>query len=548
MEGISFRFLAHLNQLSENLGSDELKAMKFLCRDLLPSNRLNGADSGQKLFVALQEKGLLDENDPFIVAELLYRTRQFRLLKKMKYDKDEVCKQLKESGKAKISSYRQFLFEVSDDITMKDLDTVKHFLRFSLSKLKLENITTMLDALTEMEKEGLLEENNMELLKDICKEIGEDLVKKFDCYTTEGSRKGKESGPLLAPTPETECLLVNLIPQRPPSGVRLGPPRMGEQHNSLSTKPAQLSDTKEQDGVDFHGPNTEAKSEHQILGTYKMESNPRGFCVIINNIIFKTMPERKGTLVDAERLDGVFRWLGFEVVLFKNLSAAEMRDTMNRYRETDHSLRDCFVCCILTHGKQGVMCGTDGQMVAIREITSLFSGSQCPTLREKPKLFFIQACQGTKKQDSVGVEASTAGAGPSLAEAGSSAAGAGPGSTGSEVVSVETDPVLEPDAISIAMVTIPDEADFLLGMATVEGYVSFRHTQLGTWYIQSLCENLEKYCAREDLLSILTIVNRDVSGKKDKKDKTQMPQPSYTLRKKLYFPVTQSFTSFTNSP
>ncbi|XP_048390619.1 caspase-8-like isoform X2 [Stegostoma tigrinum] len=479
----------------------------------------------------------------------------------MKYDKDEVCKQLKESGKAKISSYRQFLFEISDDITMKDLDTVKHFLRFSLSKSKLENITTMLDAITEMEKEGLLEENNMELLKDICKEIGEDLVKKFDCYTTEGSWKGEESDPLLAPTPETECLLVNLIPQRPPSGEWLRSPQMDEQHNSLSTKPAQLSDTKEQDGVDLHGPSTEVKSEHQILGTYKMDSNPRGFCVIINNINFKTMPERKGTRVDAERLDGVFRWLGFEVVLFKNLSAAEMRDTMNRYRETDHSLRDCFVCCILTHGKQGVMCGTDGQMVAIRDITSLFSGSQCPTLREKPKLFFIQACQGTKKQDSVGVEAAAAGAGPSLAEAGfstagggpglaeagSNAAGAGPGSTGSEVVSVEPDPALESDAVSSAVATIPDEADFLLGMATVEGYVSFRHTQLGTWYIQSLCENLQRYCAREDLLSILTIVNRDVSGKKDKKDKTQMPQPSYTLRKKLYFPVTQSFTSFINS-
>ncbi|XP_060683539.1 caspase-8-like [Hemiscyllium ocellatum] len=580
-----FRFRVLLNQISENLGSDELEAMKFLCRDLLHSNRLNAADSGQKLFTALQEKGLLDENDPFIVAELLYRTRQFRLLKRMNYNKEDVCKQLKEPGTAKISLYRQFLFEVSEDITMKDLDTVKHFLRSSLSKLKLENITTMLDALTEMEKEGLLEENNMELLENICKEIGEDLVKKFECYRREESQKGEESGPVLAPTPETENEFVNLIPHRLPSGEQLEPPRMVELHNPLSTKLAQLSvaqnqqgpvqdasssssssssssttqspesqDAKEQDGIGFQGPSTEVTSEHQILGRYKMESKPRGYCVIINNSIFETMPQRKGTEVDAKRLDGIFKWLGFEVVLFRNQSAVQMRETMDRYREMDHSQRDCFVCCILTHGKQGVMCGTDGQMVAIREITSLFSGSQCPTLLEKPKLFFIQACQGTKKQDSVGIEVSPVGAEPSLmwsevspVGAESSLMGSRPRSSGSEVISVETDPMLEQDAISSAMATIPDEADFLLGMATVEGYVSFRHTQLGTWYIQSLCENLEKYCPSEDLLSILTIVNRDVSGKKDKKDKTQMPQPSYTLRKKLYFPVTQSFTSFKNS-
>ncbi|XP_020384908.2 caspase-8-like isoform X2 [Rhincodon typus] len=145
--------------------------MKFLCRDLLDSNQLNRVDSGRKLFIALMEKGLLVENDPFTVAELLYRTRQFRLLKKMKYNKDKVCRQLKEPGKAKISSYRQLLFEVSEDITMNDLETVKFFL--------LESIKTMLDVLTEMEKMDLLEENNAQLLEDICKELGKNLVKKL---------------------------------------------------------------------------------------------------------------------------------------------------------------------------------------------------------------------------------------------------------------------------------------------------------------------------------------------------------------------------------
>ncbi|XP_038643839.1 caspase-8-like isoform X1 [Scyliorhinus canicula] len=489
MDGSIFQFQVRLHEISENLGFDELKAMKFFCQDLLNSNQLNRADSGLKLFTALQEKGLLDTSDTFILAELLYRTKLFKLLRRLKYDKQEVCGQLKDPHKARISSYRQLLFEVSEDITTKDLETVKYFLHKELSKSKLENITTMLDVFIEMEKEGLLEENNMELLKKICSELGEHLVKKFDNYTSSVSARYATGG----------------------------------------------KDVKEQDSNAFHSQSVEMNSEQQSLDKYKMESNPRGYCVIINNSKFKTMTDRRGTNVDAERLHSIFSWLGFEVSLCKDLSASEMLDTMKDYQQMDHTLRDCFVCCILTHGEKGVMCGTDGQQVAISEITSFFSGTQCPTLLEKPKLFFIQACQGKKKQDCVEIE-------PRTFELKSRSIGSMSSSVGTET----SNSPLEEDAVSTSA-TIPDEADFLLGMATVEGYVSYRHIQEGAWYIQSLCDNLEKYCPSEDLLSILTIVNRDVSGKKDKQDKTQMPQPRYTLRKKLSFPVTQNFTDFTNS-
>ncbi|XP_041057693.1 caspase-8-like isoform X2 [Carcharodon carcharias] len=555
MEDINFQFQALLNDISENLGSDELKAMKFFCRDLLRSNQLGRADSGHKLFIALQEKGFIDVSDTFLVAELLYRTKQFKLLKKMRYDRWEVSRQLKDPAKARISLYRQLLFEVSEDITMKDLEAVKHFLHNCLSKSKLESITTMLDVFIEMEKEGLLEEGNMELLKKICKELGEHLVMKFDHYKPlisaqcstgkkdeNGGRQGEESVVVLAPTPETTFPVI-LSPQTPPSAEQCGLPRSLEAHSPSRVQFSRLPDMKEQDGNSFHSQNIES------LSRYKMESNPRGYCVIINNHTFAKMAERRGSHVDADRLIRIFRWLGFDVDPQENLTAAGMQGLMNKYQAMDHTLRDCFVCCILTHGEKGVMCGTDGQHVAISEITSFFTGRQCPTLREKPKLFFIQACQGTKKQDSVGVELSGVGVEPSGVGVEPSGVGVEPSGVGVKHSSVETEPsstTLEQDAVS-TNATIPDEADFLLGMATVEGYVSFRHIQQGTWYIQSLCENLEKYSASEDLLSILTIVNRDVSGKKDNKDKTQMPQPRYTLRKKLYFPVTQTYTNFMNS-
>lgn len=276
-------------------------------------------------------------------------------------------------------------------------------------------------------------------------------------------------------------------------------------------------DKREQDSSDSQDKSIGLVTDLQTLGSYKMESNPRGYCVIINNCTFEKMPQRRGTKKDADRLWQIFTWLGFKVEIKNDLPAAHMKKAMDEYRSKDHRPYDCFVCCILSHGRKGVMFGTDDREVAIRDITSYFSASRCPSLQKKPKVFFIQACQGSEKQDGVTVE---------------------------EDGFIH---LLEEDAVRATRFTIPDEADFLLGMATVEGYVSFRHVVEGTWYIQSLCANLEEYCPSEDLLSILTIVNRDVSEKTDKNFKTQMPQPSYTLRKKLYFPVTKSFADYQNS-
>ncbi|NXX17088.1 CASP8 protein, partial [Podargus strigoides] len=128
----------------------------------------------------------------------------------------------------------------------------------------------------------------------------------------------------------------------------------------------------------------------------------------------------------------------------------------------------------------------------------------------KPKLFFIQACQGKEIQCPI---------------------------------------YLEPDAripASSSMQqsvspseSIPEEADFLLGMATIDGYASFRHIQQGAWYIQALCSKLQLLVPRgEDILSILTHVNEDVGRRVDRfGTKKQMPQPAYTLRRKFIFPI-----------
>ena len=64
----------------------------------------------------------------------------------------------------------------------------------------------------------------------------------------------------------------------------------------------------------------------------------------------------------------------------------------------DHSDCDCFACVILSHGEEGVIYGTNGT-VKMEDLVAPFR--QCRTLVGKPKLFFIQACRGTRLDSGV---------------------------------------------------------------------------------------------------------------------------------------------------
>ena len=81
-----------------------------------------------------------------------------------------------------------------------------------------------------------------------------------------------------------------------------------------------------------------------------------------------------------------------------DVSAADMTRLIHDMARLDHSDYDCFACCILTHGRLGEVFGSDGVSVEIRDLTAALKPSSCPSLAGKPKLFFVQACQGKKTQ------------------------------------------------------------------------------------------------------------------------------------------------------
>lgn len=259
------------------------------------------------------------------------------------------------------------------------------------------------------------------------------------------------------------------------------------------------------------------------LPSYKMDARPRGVCVIINNEQFykipgdpnsKEMPNRMGTNRDAERLTYIFQKLDFRVQIHNNQTDVEIVQVLSRIGYDNHNDYDCFVCCILTHGASGHVYGSNGKMIRISVLTSFLRAQKCPTLAGKPKLFFIQACQGREKQEGYDIEADAA----------------------TIPFHLPKQPDLATDITGREM--IPDEADYILGYATVPGYVSYRSRSQGSWFINKLVDMLDKYAYRHDLLSVLVKVNEEVGNAIANVDGgryKQIPAPLVTLRKKLYF-------------
>ncbi|XP_057407921.1 caspase-8 isoform X2 [Balaenoptera acutorostrata] len=464
-----------LYNIGEQLASEDLAALKFLSLDYIPHRKQEPIKDALMLFQRLQEKRMLEESNLSFLKELLFRMNRLDLLLTyLDTSEEEMERELQMPGRAQISAYRVMLFQISEDVTKLELKDFKFFLSQEIAKCKLDDDMTLLDIFIEMEKRVILGERNLDTLKRICEQINRSLLKKINDY----EELSRDVSQLLIREGSLEML-------------------------AMSDSPG------------------EKDSESQTSNTvYRMKSKPRGYCLIFNNYDFsiarKDVPklhsikDRNGTDLDAEALRKTFSELHFEIVHYKDYTAKKICEVLKSYQSMDHNNKDCFICCILSHGDKGIIYGSDGQEAPIYELTSYFTGSKCPSLLGKPKIFFIQACQGDNYQRGIAVE------------------------TDSE----QKEAYLEMDS-SLQKRYIPDEADFLLGMATVNNCVSYRSTMEGTWYIQSLCQSLRERCPRgEDILTILTKVNFEVSNKDDKKNMgKQMPQPTFTLRKKLFFPL-----------
>ncbi|KAM6269353.1 caspase-8-like [Porphyrio hochstetteri] len=458
---MSTNFHKLLFDISEALVTDELAALKFLSLEYIPRRKLEAIQEPTAFFQALQEKGMIEAGNLFFLKELLYRISRIDLLEaQLGSSREEMERELQVQGRAWVSAYRQLLYGIAEDLTADDVKSVKFLLQKQIPKTKLQDNASMLKILQEMERSGIIKEDDLAMLKSVLKGIRADVKKKIDTY----EEKQKESDSKKKP------------------------------HCQVSLHPA--------------GQGAEGGTPRLLVESYKMKNIPHGYCVILNNYKFKSPDEaREGTVKDKEAVESVFKWLQFEIVEHMDLEAKQMYAKLKEYSKKDHSNMDCFVCFIFSHGEKDKIKGVDHDLVDIKELVSCFHGSNCPSLAGKPKLFFIQACQGTVGHPAVTVKA-------------------------------DFSDHLETDATPVT--SIPDQADILVGIATVEDYESYRCVKTGSVYIQCLCKKMKSLCPqRKDILTILTEVNKDV-GERVLNGRKQMPKITSTLRKQVIFQIPPS--------
>ncbi len=106
---------------------------------------------------------------------------------------------------------------------------------------------------------------------------------------------------------------------------------------------------------------------------------------------------RPGTEEDKNALTDVFKKFGFDVKHHDNLKAQQLCDKIIKLSKRKFPEYACLVVCILSHGDEGTVCGTDCQEVSIESAKKQFFNNSF--LSGKPKIWIIQSCQGKLKQE-----------------------------------------------------------------------------------------------------------------------------------------------------
>lgn len=257
----------------------------------------------------------------------------------------------------------------------------------------------------------------------------------------------------------------------------------------------------------------------------------RGRVLIINNHYFldSQLASRHGAGYDRKNLKELFEKLSFTVEIHDNQSTDQMRTLFEaECTNPDHGKASMFILFILSHGSQGNVYGSDGAKLSIEDdITSCFTPEKAPLLAGKPKVFFIQACQGEIKGRLYGSD-----------------------SHENEAVSEKDEEVTK----QMGDLKIEDKkgfvpgyfkkSDVVMSYATVKGYLAWRHTDFGSWFVRCLVHVFSQRAHSEHLLDMLTEVNSLLSKLKTEESCGQLAEKSDTLTKKLYlFPGADPRTS-----
>lgn len=171
-----------------------------------------------------------------------------------------------------------------------------------------------------------------------------------------------------------------------------------------------------------------------------------------------------------------------------------------------------------------------------------FTDKNCPTLKNKPRIFLISACQGTKSEDSFKM----------MKPATEKTVYSSPRrKIETDITPFRAGKYEDPyEKVELDRCKTLPQKDFLIVYSSMSGFYSYRDIKKGTWFIDAFCNVLEKRTEQLDLQNMLTSINRKVAYDYEDGDMKQMPCIVTMLTKLILFKKKKPTTngSSTTSP
>jgi len=247
--------------------------------------------------------------------------------------------------------------------------------------------------------------------------------------------------------------------------------------------------------------------------------------VIFNQKIFAPrlkLNPRKGTEIDVKSIQNTFKSLDWDIDLYNDCTVAQIREVILKQIQLSEENFAALAIFILSHGEDnGTIFASDYPFRVDHDILFQLAADKSPNLAGKPKLVFVQACQGQET------------------DAGSN-------------VTERDRRRRHTSQDSTSTYKIPNYADFLIFQASFWDHYSFRSSETGSWFIQSLCSSIDQSGKDEALFDILLSVSHSVAINKESNvpnrghldKKKQVPLLYSTMLRRMYLkgPMSRSLT------
>lgn len=202
-------------------------------------------------------------------------------------------------------------------------------------------------------------------------------------------------------------------------------------------------------------------------------SQMKGSALLITNIKFDNISDRKGAEKDEANMDWLLTALGYRVEKHRDLSGNAIKTAVEDFsKRHEHKDSDSTFVVIMSHGNRiqnkdaiiGVHYHEDKHPTDyffVEDIFTHLNSENCPALIDKPKVILIQACRGNHEGG-----------------------------------------VYVHDSVPESDSWVHKEKDFVCFMSTIPGVKAYRSRDDGSFFISYIVDELSKSAHKDDIMEL----------------------------------------------